>query len=96
MGSTRYPRPKNGADWQVDPYRGWTLCLTPPFMGLRYLVDPIAWQQPHISIYKVKRSAVHKLITLDSKVLLDDGNRILNPGDLLIFALVGNWKKIDN
>ncbi len=33
----------------------------------------------HILIDKVRRSAVRKLIALISKVLLDDGNRILNP-----------------
>ncbi len=62
---------------QVGPYRGWTLCLTAPFFGLGYPMDPIAGQQPHISIYKVRRSAVRKLIALIFKVLLDDGNRIL-------------------
>ncbi len=57
----------------------WTLCLTAGFLDLGYSVDPIAGQQPHISIYKVRRCAVSKLITLISKVLMDDGNRILNP-----------------
>ncbi len=80
---------------KVHPYRGQHADLVTsdpppapqegPFLGLGYLVDPIGGQQPHISIYKVKRFAVCKLIALIFKRLLDDGNRILNPQGILKF-----------
>ncbi len=47
-------------------------------------MNPTPGQQPHISIYKVRRSADHKLIALISKVLLDDGNRILSPRGIFL------------
>ncbi len=67
--------------------RNW--CLTAPFLGQGYSVEPTAGQQPHISLYKVRRSAVCKLIALISKVLLDDGNRILNPPGIFLFFTYG-------
>ncbi len=61
---------QRSSDRQDNPYREWTLCLTAPFLGLRYPVDSIAGHQPNISIYKVRRSAVRKLIPLIFQVLL--------------------------
>ncbi len=64
MGSTGHLRPKKGA------VRGWTLCLTAPFFGPKVSSGPHSKAPAHISIYKVRRSAVRKLIALLSKMLL--------------------------